>query len=430
MVAIQVTGLSKAYRYYPTEWARLKEWLLPGQHPRHTLAWVLQDINFEVPRGEAVGILGVNGAGKSTLLKIITGTTQPTAGEVHAEGRIAALLELGMGFHPDFTGRQNVVMAGQLQGLMPDQVEQQMADIEAFAGIGEYIDYPVRVYSSGMQVRLAFAVATAVRPEILIVDEALSVGDAAFQRKCYRRINDYIEQGTTLLFCTHDIDAVRRLCTTALLLREGHVAASGPARGVCDAYERYLFGSGDQHQASGTPAESAPSESEAEASARLDPELTPDCETSYGDGRASIRSLTMEDSTNQPANVFASGESLVLRVEIEWHERVSGVVFAFMIKTREGLGLYGLDTAGDDAFSSRTFEAGTRVLVRYHIGNAFAPGVYYVNAGIRDDDSETQTFLHRRVDAHMFRVREDANTTVKSGLINVPARVTIEEPPS
>ncbi|WP_077530410.1 ABC transporter ATP-binding protein [Vreelandella utahensis] len=429
MTAIRVTGLSKAYRYYPSEWARLKEWLLPGQRPRHSLAWVLQDINLDVPRGEAVGILGVNGAGKSTLLKIITGTTQPTSGEVQAEGRIAALLELGMGFHPDFTGRQNVVMAGQLQGLTPDQVEQQMAGIEAFAGIGDYIDHPVRVYSSGMQVRLAFAVATAIRPEILIVDEALSVGDAAFQRKCYRRINDYIEQGTTLLFCTHDIDAVRRLCSTALFLREGHVAASGPARGVCDAYERYLFG-GSEHQGSVASETSAQAQSDTSDSERLDPELQPDCETSYGDGRATIRSITMEDTNGQPANVFASRESIVLRVEIEWHERVSNVVFAFMIKTREGLGLYGLDTAGDDAFAQRTFEAGTRVSVRYHIGNAFAPGVYYVNAGIRDDNSETETFLHRRLDAHLFRVREDANTTVKSGLINVPAEVTIEESPS
>ncbi|XOZ33084.1 ABC transporter ATP-binding protein [Halomonadaceae bacterium KBTZ08] len=435
MAAITVNGLSKAYRHYASEWARLAEWLLPGNRPRHSLTWVLQNISFEVPNGEAVGILGVNGAGKSTLLRIITGTTQPTMGHVEAQGRIAALLELGMGFHPEFTGRQNVFMAGQLQGLSPRQMEEYLPEIEEFAGIGEYIDHPVRVFSSGMQVRLAFAVATAIRPDILIVDEALSVGDAAFQRKCYRRINAYIEQGTTLLFVTHDIDAVRRLCSQAVFLKEGHVAASGPSRGVCDAYERYLFGGdaafesepqGGSDSGSDDPGDGAPQDQVSASSPRLDPALASDCETSYGDGRASIQSITLEDSTGQPANVFASRESIVLRVEIEWHARVSDVVFAFMIKTREGIGLYGLDTTDDETLSQQTFEPGSRVVIRYHIGNAFAPGVYYVNAGIRDDNNDSETFLHRRLDAHLFRVRSDANTTVKSGLINVPAKITID----
>lgn len=180
---IRVSGLAKAYKQYPNRWSRLLEWLLPFSRPRHHLHWILQDVDFEIQPGEAVGIVGVNGAGKSTLLKMITGTTQPTRGQIELQGRVAALLELGMGFHPDFTGRQNAFMAGQLLGMQVEEIEALMPQIESFAEIGEAIDQPVRTYSSGMQMRLAFSVATARRPDILIVDEALSVGDAYFQHK-------------------------------------------------------------------------------------------------------------------------------------------------------------------------------------------------------------------------------------------------------
>lgn len=184
------------------------EWLDPRGKPRHELHWVQQGLNFEVRAGEAVGIIGMNGAGKSTLLKMIVGTTQPTTGSVEMTGRVAALLELGMGFHPDFTGRQNAIMAGQLLGMSVEEILTLMPDIEAFAEIGEYIDEPVRVYSSGMQVRLAFAVATARRPDVLIVDEALSVGDAYFQHKSFDRIREFRKRGTTLLIVSHDKQAI------------------------------------------------------------------------------------------------------------------------------------------------------------------------------------------------------------------------------
>ena len=204
MGTITVSQLGKAYKHYPTRWSRLAEWLIPGSRPRHTMKWVLQDISFTVKAGEAVGIVGINGAGKSTLLKMITGTTQPTAGTVSVTGRVAAMLELGMGFHPDFTGRQNAIMAGQLLGYSVEEINRLMPEIEAFAEIGDYIDEPVRVYSSGMQMRLAFSVATAHRPDILIVDEALSVGDAYFQHKSFARIREYSKLGTTLLIVSHD----------------------------------------------------------------------------------------------------------------------------------------------------------------------------------------------------------------------------------
>jgi len=240
MGTITVTNLGKAYKQYPNRWSRLAEWVLPGSKPRHSLKWVMQGVSFSVQPGEAVGIIGINGAGKSTLLKMITGTTQPTTGSVHITGRIAALLELGMGFHPDFTGRQNAFMAGQLLGYSVEEIAHLMPDIEAFAEIGDYIDQPVRVYSSGMQMRLAFSVATAHRPDVLVVDEALSVGDAYFQHKSFDRIRAFRKQGTTLLIVSHDKAAIQSICDHAILLNGGKLAMAGQPEAVMDYYNAML----------------------------------------------------------------------------------------------------------------------------------------------------------------------------------------------
>lgn len=240
MGKITVSQLGKAYKQYPTRWSRLREWLTPGKNIYHQNKWILQDINFNVQPGEAVGIIGINGAGKSTLLKLITGTAQPTTGSVQMTGRVGAMLELGMGFHPDFTGRQNVLMAGQLLGMTGEEIVCLMPEIEAFAEIDEYIDQPVRVYSSGMQVRLAFSVATAIRPDILIIDEALSVGDAYFQHKSFDRIREFCRQGTTLLLVSHDKQAIQSICDRALLLNGGHLAMEGEPEAVMDYYNAML----------------------------------------------------------------------------------------------------------------------------------------------------------------------------------------------
>src|SRR6185295_7263858 len=192
--------------------------------------------DFEIQPGEAVGIVGVNGAGKSTLLKMITGTTQPTCGDIQLQGRVAALLELGMGFHPDFTGRQNTFMAGQLLGMQVEEIEALMPEIESFAEIGEAIDHPVRTYSSGMQMRLAFSVATARRPDVLIVDEALSVGDAYFQHKSFSRIREFRKAGTTLLIVSHDKTSIQSVCDRAILLDAGRLAKEGPPEEIMDFY--------------------------------------------------------------------------------------------------------------------------------------------------------------------------------------------------
>lgn len=240
MGSIDVNALGKAYKVHKSLFAKLADFFyLPWGRDYH-LNWILRDVSFKVAPGESVGVIGVNGAGKSTLLKMLAGTTQPTQGEVVVSGKVAALLELGMGFHPEFTGRQNVFMSGQLLGMSIKQISELMPEIESFAEVGEYIDYPLRVYSSGMQVRLAFSLATAVRPDILIVDEALSVGDAYFQHKCFDRIRNFIENGTSLLFVSHDASAIKSLCQKAVLLHEGKVEYQGKPDNVLDYYNALL----------------------------------------------------------------------------------------------------------------------------------------------------------------------------------------------
>ena len=262
MSTIRVSHLGKAYKQYPTRWSRLAEWVLPFLGLQHALKWVLHGINFQIEPGEAVGLIGINGAGKSTLLKLITGTTVPTAGQIAVRGRVAALLELGMGFHPDFTGRQNVLISGQLQGLSVEEITALMPQIEAFAEIGSYIDQPVRVYSSGMQMRLAFSVATCVRPDILIVDEALAVGDVFFQQKCFDRIRAFNSAGTTLLFVSHSTGTIMGICSRCLLLRKGALVFDGAPKEAIDLYQAELLLASGNQRAPASVAESTPTPEE------------------------------------------------------------------------------------------------------------------------------------------------------------------------
>ncbi|MDX1385243.1 MAG: ABC transporter ATP-binding protein, partial [Thermoanaerobaculia bacterium] len=233
---IRAQNLSKVYKRYAAPRYRLLEWLTLGAIRRHEELWALRQVSFEVAAGEAVGIVGQNGAGKSTLLKLIVGTTRPTEGSFEVAGRVSALLELGMGFHPEFSGRQNAVMALQMMGAEESEAESRLPEIAAFSELDGFLEQPLRTYSSGMQMRLGFAVATTRRPDILIVDEALSVGDAYFQHKCIRRIRGFKEAGTTMLFVSHDPAAVKTLCDRALLLDGGVLVREGPAEAILDYY--------------------------------------------------------------------------------------------------------------------------------------------------------------------------------------------------
>jgi lipopolysaccharide transport system ATP-binding protein len=325
MGTISVTNLGKAYRQYPTRWARLAEWVLPGHQSRHTLKWVMQDVSFAINPGEAVGIIGINGAGKSTLLKMITGTTQATTGSVSITGRVAALLELGMGFHPDFTGRQNVYMAGQLLGYSVEDISLLMPGIEAFAEIGDYIDQPARVYSSGMQMRLAFSVATARRPDVLIVDEALSVGDAYFQHKSFDRIREFGKQGTTLLIVSHDKGAIQSICSRAILLNAGRLAMEGDPEAVMDYYNAML--------------------SEREGPAiRQNVTANGKVQTTSGTGEATVTDIALLSEEGARLEIIDVGSTVFLEVRVRVLSPIPRLILGYVIKDRLGQHIFGTNT--------------------------------------------------------------------------------------
>lgn len=384
MGTITVTNLGKAYKQYPTRWARLAEWLDPRDKPRHHLHWVLKDINFTVQPGEAVGIIGINGAGKSTLLKLITGTTQPTTGSVQMTGRVAALLELGMGFHPDFTGRQNAFMAGQLLGMDSETIARLMPEIEAFAEIGEYIDQPVRVYSSGMQMRLAFSVATAIRPDILIVDEALSVGDAYFQHKSFGRIREFRKQGTTLLIVSHDKQAIISICDRAMLLSAGQLAMQGEPEAVMDYYNALLA----DHQ-----------NQQVQQVVRDDGKV----QTVSGTGEATVQDICLLDDAGQRLEVVDVGQAVTLRVDVKVHADIDRLVLGYGIKDRLGQVMYGTNT---DLTRQPLDHVKAGTVVRYDLRFAanLGPGTYSVQTALVSTDTHLVNNYEWRDLALVFNV--------------------------
>lgn len=362
MGSIVVSNLGKAYKQYPTRWSRLGEWLLPLRGPRHKLKWVLTDINFQVSPGEAVGLIGINGAGKSTLLKLITGTTQPTTGSVWMEGRVAALLELGMGFHPDFTGRQNVYMAGQLLGMTVDEISALMPQIEAFADIGDYMDQPVRVYSSGMQMRVAFSVATARRPDILIVDEALSVGDAYFQHKSFDRIRQFRKEGTTLLLVSHDKQAIQSVCDRAILLDGGRLAKQGKPEEIMDYYNAMI----------------AERENE---TVRLNETGDGKVQTISGTGEATVSDIALRDELGERVEVVDVGAAVTLEVKVKVKAPIPRMVLGYMIKDRLGQPMYGTNTHLKQ-LPLEDVAAGEEVVYRFAFPMNLGPGTYSVATAI------------------------------------------------
>jgi len=362
MGTIVVSNLGKAYKQYPTRWSRLGEWLLPLRGPRHKLKWVLTDVSFQVAPGEAVGLIGINGAGKSTLLKLITGTTVPTTGAVWMEGRVAALLELGMGFHPDFTGRQNVYMAGQLLGMTADEITQLMPQIESFADIGDYMDQPVRVYSSGMQMRVAFSVATARRPDILIVDEALSVGDAYFQHKSFDRIRQFRKEGTTLLLVSHDKQAIQSVCDRAILLDGGRLAREGKPEEIMDYYNAMI----------------AERENE---TVRVNETADGKVQTISGTGEATVLDIALLDENGQRAEVVDVGAAVTLEVRVKARAAIPRMVLGYMIKDRLGQPMYGTNTHLKQ-LPLEDVAAGEEVVYRFVFPMNLGPGTYSVATAI------------------------------------------------
>ncbi|MDO9023590.1 ABC transporter ATP-binding protein [Zwartia sp.] len=367
MGTIDVKGLSKSYRQYPSRWSRLFEWIVPFAGVRHTDKSILRNINFNLQQGEALGIIGVNGAGKSTLLKLITGTIQPTSGVVHVTGRVAALLELGIGFHPDFTGRQNVYMAAQLLGFSGAEIERLMPDIEAFAEIGDYIDEPVRVYSSGMQMRLAFSVATAHRPDVLIIDEALSVGDAYFQHKSFDRIRVFRELGTTLLIVSHDKAAIQAVCDRAILLNNGEIALEGAPEAVMDYYNALL-----------SAREAVRIDQAKDSSGRI--------QTRSGTAAVKTESVQLLDENDTALEQVKVGQQVTLRVITKVHTDVDQLVMGYVIKDRLGQTIYGTNSF----YLKQTLQhlkAGELVTFNASFAANLGEGSYSISIALHESDT-------------------------------------------
>jgi lipopolysaccharide transport system ATP-binding protein len=382
--SIQVTNLGKAYKQYLNRWSRLAEWVIPFGGTKHQLKWALQDINFRVQPGEAVGIIGMNGAGKSTLLKLITGTAQPTRGGVAMTGRVAAMLELGMGFHPDFTGRQNAFMAGQLIGLNVEEITTLMPQIEAFAEIGEYIDQPVRVYSSGMHMRLAFSVATVKRPDVLIVDEILSVGDAYFQHKSFDRIREFRKQGTTLLMVSHDKTAIQSICDRAILLNGGRFAMEGEPEAVMDYYNAMLA----DHQ-----------------NQSITREVCEDgkVQTISGSAEATITEAKLFNEQDEAIEVINVGQMIILKIGVRALVNIPELVVGYLIKDRLGQDVYGTNSYHlNQSLKKITKNEIISFLFRFPAN--LGPGTYSITLAVHSGDTHLVNNYEWRDRAILFTV--------------------------
>ncbi|HEY0724005.1 MAG TPA: ABC transporter ATP-binding protein [Pyrinomonadaceae bacterium] len=338
--ALRVNSVSKQYRIYDKPADRLKETLTRGRWKAHREFWALKDISFEVEAGTTTGIIGPNGSGKSTLLQIITGTLQPTHGSVSLDGRVAALLELGAGFNSEFTGIENIFMNTSLMGISKSDTERLLPGIENFAEIGDFIYQPLKTYSSGMYVRLAFATAIATAPQILIIDEALAVGDAVFQHRCMRRIKEMQENGTTILFVSHDPSAVRALCNHAVLLNGGKLVTEGTPADVLNRYQKIIMAREQAYEETLKSAETPALENEtAELSS------TPLSHVyRHGDRSAEVLKVELLDSALKPTQLVETGEPLNVRVVYVAHSDLDDVVCGFLIRNRHGIHIYGTNT--------------------------------------------------------------------------------------
>jgi ABC-type polysaccharide/polyol phosphate transport system ATPase subunit len=336
---LRVENVSKQYRTYTRPADRLKESLTRGRLRRHKEFWALRDVGFELEKGVTVGIVGPNGCGKSTLLQIISGTLEPTHGDVWHEGRIAALLELGAGFDPEFTGVENIYMNASLLGLSRRATDALFPQIERFAEIGQFLYQPVKTYSSGMYVRLAFAIAASVEPDILVVDEALAVGDAVFQHRCLRRIKDLQEAGTTVLFVSHDLAAVRALCSRAILLSGGRIVSDGRPVDVLNHYQKIIM---ERERA--FEADSAANSDEPAAPGETESWAPVSYTYRHGDGSAEIVLADLADAAQRRVETVETGEPLTMHLLARVNNDLDDPIVGFLIRNRHGISAYGTNT--------------------------------------------------------------------------------------
>lgn len=418
--AIQVSGLGKHYQSYDKPHHRLLQAAFGGrlQYSREFSA--LQHVSFSINRGETVGIIGRNGSGKSTLLQLICGTLTPSAGQIEVNGRIAALLELGAGFNPEFSGRENVFLNASILGLSKTEIESRLEQILAFADIGDFIDQPVKTYSSGMFVRLAFAVIAHVDADILIIDEALAVGDAFFTQKCMRFLRQFKEHGT-ILFVSHDTAAVVNLCERAIWLDHGQLKAIGEAKTVSELYLKGLYATQQQVQPDSEPAIATTQH----LASALEPEATsaaqqPD--TSFGTQRAMIRRVQLIGDNGSPMVAFQGGEKVKLLIEAIARQDISQPLLGFHLKDRLGQILFGDNTFVACQDSQIHVESGQLFRAEFSLTMPYlGVGDYVISAAVGEGTQQEHVIHHWQQDALAIR----SQTTVLHGLFAIPTTPTL-----
>ena len=427
-LAINVCDVTKIYRLYDKPIDRLKESISLTHKKYHKEFFALDKISFSVEKGSTVGIIGTNGSGKSTILKIITGVLNPTTGSVEVDGNISALLELGAGFNMDYTGIENIYMNGTMMGFSREQMEAKLPEILEFADIGDFVHQPVKTYSSGMFVRLAFALAINVEPEILIVDEALSVGDVFFQAKCYRRMEEIRKTGTTILMVTHDMGSVIKYCDKVILLNKGEFLAEGPAGEMVDLYKKILAGRMD--------------DLEADLAKRLDSnfsdmmELNNDInkthakeyhglmkekisinpnKTEYGDGRAEIYDLGLLDSKGELTNLLLKGEEFTIREKIRFNANIESPIFTFTIKDKKGTEL---------SVEVKPVKPGDEAVVEFKQKMTLQGGEYLLSMSCTGFENGTHVVYHRLYDVTFITVISNKNTV---GVYDMESKVNLTQ---
>lgn len=459
VAAVVVKNLSKVYQIYDRPEDRLKQSIFPRlsrligkrRDKYYREFWAVKDVSFEIKKGETVGIVGRNGSGKSTLLQLICGTLQPTTGTVETRGRIAALLELGSGFSPEFTGRENVYMNGAIIGLSREEIDARFDDIAAFADIGDFIDQPVKTYSSGMSVRLAFAVAVSVDPQILVVDEALAVGDELFQRKCFSRIEAIKNVGSTILFVSHSATTIVELCDRAILLDAGGLLALGSPKNIVTKYQKLLYAPLDKQaeirgqitisertlhsgQDSKGDIDSRSNEASSQFADRegvefFDPNLRPAHSTELeSHGGIRVEPPILSTLNGRQVNNLVRGRTYRYAYRVRFPRPAANVRFGMLIKTMTGFPLGGALSASSMSESLPFVQAGALAEIQFTFEARLNPGTYFLNAGVFGSVNGEETVLHRLVDALAFRVMPiEQNFATEAVDFNFVPKVTINE---
>ena len=412
--AISIEHVNKIYKLYPKPMDRvidtfhLMPWRKYGEHA------ALKDVSFTVNRGETVGIIGTNGSGKSTILKIITGVLHETSGTITVNGRISALLELGAGFNAEYTGMENIYLNGTMIGFSKEEIDAKLQGILEFADIGEFVYQPVKTYSSGMFVRLAFAIAINIEPEILIVDEALSVGDVFFQAKCYRKFEEFKKLGKTILFVSHDLSSVSKYCDRVILLNQGVKLGEGSPKEMIDVYKQVLVGQYNADKDSDADAESAVEEV---ISKGLNPETL-----EYGSKKAEITSVGITDDKERNTNAIIKGSSFTVHMEVEAYEELQAPIFAFSIKNVRGTEITGTNTMFERTYLE-PMHAGDKKEITFTQRMTLQGGEYLISFGLTGYEGSDFTVYHRLYDAINITVVSDKDTV---GYYDMESKVVVK----